>query len=374
MLDAIGDKFDRKQFGGLSGRSTTHALINAVHIWSKALDEDKSVRVLFVDYRKAFDHVDHFIVLKKMANLGVPNFIVQWCHSFLSCRRQRVKIGNVLSDWLEPNGGMPQGTWLGLYVFLILINDLEAVVSLLKYVDDVTASEIIGRQDASAMQSVVDNLSDWSTRNHMNINITKTKEMLLGPITNNAPSLLSITGQQIERVTSFKLLGVTVTNTLSWEDNTSKICSKAGSRLHFLKLLKRAGMSEHDLTTYYKTVIRPVIEYGSSIWQASITDEQTHRLEAIQRRAERIICGENVQSGQLSPLKTRFDLHAKELFNSLLQPTSCLHDILPAERDTAIINKLRHANKLPHLFARTERYKCSFVPYALANYQQSETT
>jgi len=260
MLDAIGDKFDRKQFGGLPGRSTTHALVEAVHTWSKALDEEKSVRVLFVDYKKAYDHVEHSTVLRKMSNMDIPNFIVDWCRSFLTGRRQRVKIGNILSDWLKLNGGMPQGTWLGLYVFLILINDLEATVSLLKYVDDVTASEVLRRQETSRMQAVADSLADWSSQNFMNINTAKTKEMLLGPINNDPPCLLTIGDNSIERVNSFKLLGVTVTYTLKWEENVSKICAKAGTRLHFLKLLKRAGMPASELINYYKTVIRPVIE------------------------------------------------------------------------------------------------------------------
>jgi Reverse transcriptase (RNA-dependent DNA polymerase)/Domain of unknown function (DUF1891) len=348
-------------------------LSTPLYTWSKALDEEKSVRVLFVDYRKAFDHVDHATVLRKMKSMGVPDFIVQWCHSFLSARRQRVKINNFLSDWLKLNGGMPQGTWLGLYVFLILINDLEAAIPLLKYVDDVTASEILGKQETSTMQSVVDTLANWSRMNFMNLNIAKTKEMLIGAINKNPPGLLSINNQEIDRVTSFKLLGVIVTNTLDWNENITKICSKASTRLHFLKMLKRAGMSQNELVCYYRTVVRPVMEYSCSLWQSNITEEQTHRLDSIQRRAEHIIgisdCNIKTVANGLTPLKERREFHARRLFNSVLQPANCLHNILPSERNESITNKLRRANKLPVPFARTERYKCSFLLNALANYQ-----
>jgi len=96
------------------------------------------------------------------------------------------------------------------------------------------------------------------------------------------PVFWTIGDNSIERVNSFKLLGVTATDTLKWEENVSKICAKAGTRLHFLKLLKRAGMPASSiLINYYKTVIRPVIEYGSTVWQANITDDQTHRLDAV---------------------------------------------------------------------------------------------
>ena len=70
MLEAIGDKFDKEQFDGLHGHSTVHALIDILHLWHQALDKTHSVRVLFIDFTKAFDHVDH--VLEKLAELGVP--------------------------------------------------------------------------------------------------------------------------------------------------------------------------------------------------------------------------------------------------------------------------------------------------------------
>ena len=199
----------------------------------------------------------------------------------------------------------------------------------------------------------------------MNINTTKTKEMLIGALNKNPPNLLTINNLPIERVTSFKLLGVTVSNTLNWDENISKICSKAGSRLHFMKLLKRAGMPPNELLIYYKSVIRPVMEYGCEVWQSNITEGQIHRLDTIQRRAERIIFSINNIQSELTPLKRRRDLNARHLFNRILQPNNCLHEILPAERlyDTA---KLRHAQTLPIPFARTERFKRSFLPMTLS--------
>jgi len=130
MLNCIGDKFDKKQFGALRGRSTSHALVDILHKWHKAIDEQQSLRVVFVDYAKAFDHVDHCTVLNKLAALGVPSLVLRWLHSFLMDRQQRVKIDGEFSEWAKPNGGMPQGTWLGPYVFLGLINDLTSLIEL----------------------------------------------------------------------------------------------------------------------------------------------------------------------------------------------------------------------------------------------------
>ena len=121
-------------------------------------------------------------MLSKLAELGVPQLLVRWLHSFLSNRQQRVKIGEVVSEWLSPNGGMPQGTWLGVYIFLTLINDLKSTLNLHKFVDDCTLSEILPRFAVSSMQPEIDDLNKWSKDNYMNINISKTKEMLIGHI------------------------------------------------------------------------------------------------------------------------------------------------------------------------------------------------
>jgi len=78
ILEAIGDKFDKKQFGAIKGRSTSHALVDIMHKWHKALDERNAIRVVFIDYVKAFDHVDHLTVIKKLSVLGVPLIILHW--------------------------------------------------------------------------------------------------------------------------------------------------------------------------------------------------------------------------------------------------------------------------------------------------------
>ena len=93
ILVTISDKFDEKQFGGLRGRSTVHALCRwstyILYTWHQALDKTQSVRVMFMDFAKASDHVDHAIVLKKLAELGVIEFICSWFHSFLSVWQQK---------------------------------------------------------------------------------------------------------------------------------------------------------------------------------------------------------------------------------------------------------------------------------------------
>ena len=92
----------------------THALADMLHHWHAAVDNSESVCTVFVDFAKAFDHVDHNVLVTKLVLLGLPDVIVRWICGFLRQRRQRVKTGEVLSDWLQLSAGMPQGSYLTL--------------------------------------------------------------------------------------------------------------------------------------------------------------------------------------------------------------------------------------------------------------------
>ena len=125
MLDLMFDKMDSSQYGGLKGLSTTHALVDMVHNWLLAAEERKVSHVVLLDYRKAFDHVDHSVLISKCKSFDLPNFIIRWLCAFLSNRSQRVRLGRKLSDWVGLKGSIPQGSWLGPLFFIILINDLH---------------------------------------------------------------------------------------------------------------------------------------------------------------------------------------------------------------------------------------------------------
>ena len=156
-----------------------------------------------MDYAKAFDHVDHSTV--KLSTYGVPEFMISWLSTFLSNRQQRVKIADVMSDWLILRGGIPQGSWLGPLIFLMLIDDLKLPLLTHKYVDDITVSEILAHDEDGRMQSAFDEIEAWSATNYMNINCKKTKETILGPLSKRQPLPLLISDHNVEQVTSYML-------------------------------------------------------------------------------------------------------------------------------------------------------------------------
>ena len=309
-----------------------------------------------------------------MAALGVQPFIIRWMHSFLLDRRQRVKINNIASNWTTLNGGMPQGTWLGPYIFLIHINDLQTTLPAFKFIDDVTVIEVIDSIASSQMQTSVNEIAKWSTDNHMNINTSKTKEMIIDFARSSQSVITAITTADdcpIERVSSFKLLGITLSNDLRWSCHVRQIYAKANKRLHFLKLLKRSAMTTDELLHYYKTVIRPVIEYACPVWQSSLTVDELRRLEAIQKRAIMIISGANdyefyCSLYDLEQVNTRLDTLTRNFYAKILQPNDCLHKLLP-RRELEHVQKLRTFKNFD-LFCRTSRFQNSFLPYAFRKY------
>jgi hypothetical protein len=125
----------------------------------------------------------------------------------------------------------------------------------------------------------------------MNINIGKTKEMIIGSC-KRVPDLLCLNRADcVKHVQIFKLLGVIINCSLNWNDHVNLICSRANSRLYFRKLLKRSGVEIPDLLLYFNSVIVPVIEYCGPAWHTSLTKEQSHHIESIKKRAFSIIFG-----------------------------------------------------------------------------------
>ena len=195
MMDDIKNKIDPKQFGSLKGSSASFCLIDMVNNWLRTLDAPSHyLRVCFLDFSKAFDRINHNILIGKLILLGVRRCIIPWICDFLSNHRQLVKIGGFQSAWGSVNGGVPQGTKLGPILFLVMINDLELkspYSSHWKYVDDLTLSESLSIRDHSTLQSDLDKIIQWAESNDMRLNVSKCKEMVISFL-RQSPNIVGI--------------------------------------------------------------------------------------------------------------------------------------------------------------------------------------
>ena len=176
----VKPQIDDRQFGGMAWTCTTDVLVEMLHKWYEATYvKGNFVRVLFLDYRKAFDLINHDILIDKLVKMEISAHLVRWMAAFLLDREHRVKIGDAVSRPGYPNGGVPQGTLSGLKHFLVHINDLRTPCPIYKYVDDSTIFEICNQSRVSVIQDSANIITQWSSDNDMRINTSKTKEMVI---------------------------------------------------------------------------------------------------------------------------------------------------------------------------------------------------
>ena len=126
VWDIVQDRVDPDQYGSIKKSSSTHALVDLLHQCYTSTDASKQyARILLLDFSKAFDLINHNILLQKFASFGLPNILMKWIASFLTERTQQVKLCNTQSDWNYIHGGVPQGTKLGPVHVVLMINDLK---------------------------------------------------------------------------------------------------------------------------------------------------------------------------------------------------------------------------------------------------------
>lgn len=250
------------------------------------------IRVVLLDFPKAFNLIDHNILVRKLLDYNILNHILCWIVDFLSDRRQRVKLAeDRFSEWRYIPAGIPQGTKLGPWLFLLMINDLNAgEAEMWKYVDDTTISEVIAKGQESCIQQMVDDLAIQARDEGFQLNKRKCKELRIS-FAKNEPEFdpIWVNHQTLETVKSIKLLGLNISSDLKWNAHVLELVRKVSTRPYFLRQLKRSHVATKELLLFYITCIQSTLEYGSPVFHHALTSYLSKGLERLQKHAMKII-------------------------------------------------------------------------------------
>lgn len=374
--DSFSQYLDPNQFGCVKNRSTTLALIKFSHFLFSSLDDrDTFCRILFVDFKKAFDLIDHNILLNKMTDIKLPAHLTGWFLSFLTDRSQFICFNSTSSSIKYVNAGTPQGTLSGSLNFNLTINDLKFLTEYIKYVDDTTTATISNDPLDDSLQKSADELIEWSVPNKMQVNVHKTKEMSIyfgKKYPKSAIPNLHINGSNIERVSSYKLLGVVFNDSLTWSDHVAYIISKASKRIFVLSQLTRSGVSNSDVVKVYCSIIRSVLEYCAPVWHPGLTRTQSDEIEKVQKRCLRIIFPHESYRSALSTcglerLCDRREKLVRDLFSVIKHDTTHILNNLLIKKENHINRPTRNAYEYIVPAFKSARFKHSFFNYCVLN-------
>ena len=278
------------QHGFLEKRSCETQLIMLDDELAKNMQMGKQTDLIFLDFSKAFDKIVHEKFLLKLHQYGIRGDTLNWIKDFLDNRKQTVVINGINSDEVPVSSGVPQGSVLGTILFLAYINDLsEQVKSRVRLFADDTAMylAISSTTEGQVLETDLACLERWEKVWDMQFNPSKCQVLHITrkvkPL--NTKSILH--NVDLESASAAKYLGITIADDLPWSphiDNTT-ISQKANQTLGFLK--RNTLVHNKDLKSVaYKTLVRPQLEYASTVWYPH-HGKDINKVEAVQRRAAR---------------------------------------------------------------------------------------
>ena len=274
--------------GFRKGFSTQHCLTVMIERWKKALDKGKLAGAILTDLSKAFDCLNHELLIAKLNAYGFSPKSLTYIYIYLSNRRQRTKINNCFSSWSSIKAGVPQGSILGPLLFNIYLNDIFYFVKncdLANYADDTTPYAINSNIDTllHILETDTTILMKWFQDNYLQMNANKCHLL----ITNINDRTVHIDQDIIKCEDSVKLLGVTIDNKLTFKEHLSNLCKKVSLKLHALARISNF-MSQDKLRLLLKAFIESQFGYCPLVWMFH-SRSLNNRINNLHRRALRLV-------------------------------------------------------------------------------------
>ncbi len=283
--------------GFRKGYNTQHALLKFLETCKATMDSGGFAGAVLMDLSKAFDCLNHELLLAKLHAYGFSKSALTLIHSYLSNRRQRVKINGSFSAWKDTNLGVPQGSVLGPLLFNIYINDIFLLMNgteICNYADDTTiySCGYDIRNIIIKLEQDANHLATWFPENYMKLNEDKCHFILFGT---NEKVNIHIGEAQIEESDEEKLLGIDLDKKLSFKKHVRTLCKKASQKLHALLTRISVYMEPDKLKLLMKTFVMSQFSYCPLVWMFHDRN-LNNEINKIHERALRIAYKDDVSS------------------------------------------------------------------------------
>ena len=258
------------QYGFRTKLSTSLAVMELIEEITNATDNKKHAIGVFIDLKKAFDTVDHGILIKKLEHYGVRGAASDWLKSYLSNRKQFVNIDGCSSELLDVICGVPQGSILGPTLFIIYINDICNVSNLVTFILFADDTNVFCAGDNKLELECMLNrelakLCKWFAVNKLSLNLSKTSYMLFRNRPPDVDFNVFIEHERINRVHVTKFLGIYIDDKLNWKYHINTVRSKLSK---VAAIIYRASclINQDGIYMLYCSLFLPYINYCSEIW------------------------------------------------------------------------------------------------------------
>ena len=354
---------DPLQFAYAKGRSTEDAVLFMLDKLYSHLENTRasvSARIMYFDFSSAFNTIQPHLLADKLAQIHtIPHSMIRWILQYLTNRSQFVKLSNGnTSEVIASNTGVPQGTVLAPFLFTVYTYDIRSTsphCSVVKFADDTALIGLVENDVDSMFVDQVNRFVEYCELNYLELNVSKTKEMIIDFRTKyrNSFAPLTIKGTAVERVSEYKYLGVVIDDELSWTGHIQNIEQRLRPRMYCLRKLNHFNVSPEILAMFYNAVICSVWTYCMICWVGNTDKTKLKIIDDIIRKAGRII------TGTFPTVSSVYESRVRQKLESLWSDQNHpLYNVL-------ISHRIPRSGRLRSVVSNTNRYRNSFMGCAI---------